>query len=295
MKQAETPADLPKLLQADPNLLEELFDEVRLVETESACLCTVQNGQVVPGPRRCYAQWRRSGPCPNCVARKACEAGRRMVKLEYVDENYYFVIAQPLEVAGKAYALELVTNITTRMATDGGAARQDSFVQDLSRQLEAVSEHEAFTGLYSKAYLERRLQAQLARAGGEPLYLCVFDIDGFHSINAFYGHVQGDAVLLKFAELLRQALAGRAGYAARFDGDEFALVLENADEQMCVELMRQVQQAFASHLFCVAEMKFHATASAGLANVSGAAGFAQALQMARAARKQTATGGKNGG
>ena len=67
-------------------------------------------------------------------------------------------------------------------------------------QLEAVSEHEAFTGLYSKAYLEHEVQARLEQ-GGQPLYLAVFDIDNFRYINEFYGHVQGDAVLLISSEL----------------------------------------------------------------------------------------------
>lgn len=264
-----------------------LFDEVRIVEAESGRACAFAQGRLLPA-----GQQRRTPAHGQCAAAEACRTGQRRVKLEYAGGRYYFVVAQPVSIAGGLYALELVTDITSRTITDEGLAAPENFVQAMSHQLEAISEQEAFTGLYSKSYLERRLQAQLASAGQKPLYLCVFDIDEFHSINAYYGHVQGDAVLLKFAELLRQALGGRAGYAARFDGDEFALVLENATGEECAALMRRIQQAFADHLFCVAEMKFHARASAGLADVSGAASFAQALELARAARRAD---GKSGG
>ena len=263
--------------------LEALFDQVRLVEAETGRVCAWQANGPAATEQHCCRLWNRSARCSDCAAQKACAAGQRMAKLDYSNEQYYLLIAQPLRWQGADYALELVTDLTDRLLTQDGLAQRESFVQDLSRQLEAVSEHEAFTGLYSKAYLEHEVQARLEQ-GGQPLYLAVFDIDNFRYINEFYGHVQGDAVLLKFTELLRAALAGTGGFAARFDGDEFAVVLPGGDLAAWNAWAEQVQRRFAEYLFRVAEMRFHASASVGVAGIGAGADFALALEETRARR-----------
>lgn len=272
------------VLLGEGGLLETLFDQARLIEAETGRVCVLRAEGPVPTAQRCYQFWNRSARCRDCAVQKACTSGERTVKLDYSDERYYLLIAQPLLWQGAEYALELVTDLTDRLLTQDGMARRESFVQDLSRQLEAISEHEAFTGLYSKAYLEHEVQTRLKHHDDPSLYLAVFDIDDFHYINEFYGHVQGDAVLLKFSELLRSALAGKGSCAARFDGDEFAVILAGGSEEEHTALLRQIQQQFAGHLFRVAEMQFHASASVGMAEISSAADFAQALEWARARR-----------
>ena len=284
-----TSAMLRQLMECEG--LYKLFDEVRLMEVATGSLFDLRDGSLVPTGKKCYTRWNHCGLCRNCVARKAAEEGRRTVKFEYCDNNYYMVIAQPLHLGCGAYALELITNITERVVTETGFAQKETFIHDLTAQLEAISEHEAFTGLYSKAYLERDVQARLTGADSRPLYLAVFDVDDFRYINDFYGNVQGDTVLQKFSEMLSAALAGQQGYAARIDGDEFALVLDTADPAVCVELAQKLKDDFAAHVFRVAEMKFRASVSIGVVEISAAANVAQALEWARARRKANAKPG----
>lgn len=253
-----------------------LFDEVRIVEAGSGRVCLPEEGGLAPTGPQCGARWHRGDPA-GCCAQEACRSGQRRVKLEYADERCYFVIAQPVSVEGRACALELITDITARTVTDDGLAAPEGLVQALTRQLETISEREAFTGLYSRAHAVRDVERRL-RAGGR-LYLGLFDLDDFKYINDFYGHVQGDSVLQKFAGLLQQTVSG-GGYAARVGGDEFVVVFAGGDGEACLARMEAVRRQLGEHQFRVEEMSFRATVSYGLAEVGGAGSFAQALALA---------------
>ena len=60
--------------------------------------------------------------------------------------------------------------------------------------------------------------------------LVVFDVDAFKQINDSYGHVQGDLCLAEIAECIKKAYAN-FGYCYRIGGDEFCVLLKNADKE----------------------------------------------------------------
>lgn len=74
-------------------------------------------------------------------------------------------------------------------------------------------------------------------------YLVLIDIDDFKQINDQYGHMFGDEVIAKTAEILRSVTHTR-GMAGRFGGDEFMLVLENVPTE---EDMRRIMKVIAKH------------------------------------------------
>ena len=77
--------------QAEEELrqLRKVFRSVRLLTQENVCS---------PGGRRpCYAQWKRTRPCENCVARRALEEKGRKSKLEYLDKELYQVTASYIQ------------------------------------------------------------------------------------------------------------------------------------------------------------------------------------------------------
>jgi diguanylate cyclase (GGDEF)-like protein len=60
--------------------------------------------------------------------------------------------------------------------------------------------------------------------------LMVLDVDRFKSINDGYGHSEGDRALSLIAAALKAAMADRRGFLSRIGGDEFAILLTNAEE-----------------------------------------------------------------
>ncbi len=68
------------------------------------------------------------------------------------------------------------------------------------------------------------------------VYLIIMDVDDFKKINDTYGHMYGDEVLAKVAEIISGVLKGR-GMAGRFGGDEFMVVLEGVNTEAELRLI----------------------------------------------------------
>jgi diguanylate cyclase len=89
--------------------------------------------------------------------------------------------------------------------------------------------HDQLTGLANRSGLERAIRAwQLRDDRRGPLAFFYLDLDGFKPVNDRHGHAAGDALLRMVAGRL-QGLAADGGVAARIGGDEFVLLLPEAD------------------------------------------------------------------
>ncbi|WP_404446553.1 GGDEF domain-containing protein [Sutcliffiella horikoshii] len=104
---------------------------------------------------------------------------------------------------------------------------------------------------------------------GKEFYLALADIDKFKSINDKYGHVTGDKVLRQIGEIFTTVLSTKQGKAFRYGGEEFALILYYKEEAEVKELLAEIKQAVASHVFLDNGEAFHVTMSFGSGNQNG--------------------------
>ncbi|MDE1964434.1 MAG: PAS domain S-box protein [Xanthomonadaceae bacterium] len=102
--------------------------------------------------------------------------------------------------------------------------------KQLYERIEHEALHDALTGLPNRRALIRHLDEAMARTRrrGRPLALLFMDLDGFKHMNDTLGHDFGDAVLHRFAEILRAAVR-ETDFVARLAGDEFVILLEDLD------------------------------------------------------------------
>jgi diguanylate cyclase (GGDEF)-like protein len=114
---------------------------------------------------------------------------------------------------------------------------------DEARQLARV---DPLTGLGNRRAFDEALDAELARArrAKAPLSLLVGDLDGFKEINDRYGHVVGDDCLRDAATAL-QAAVRTPDLCFRWGGDEFAVLLTDADETVARTLAARLEKAVA--------------------------------------------------
>lgn len=101
--------------------------------------------------------------------------------------------------------------------------RGEAFYHDLA-------EHDSLTGLHNaRAFVDRYRRAlDHAAAAGEPLAMILVDVDKLKEINDKLGHEAGNLALIQVADALRHSKRA-ADVAARWGGDEFAILLEAAD------------------------------------------------------------------
>ncbi|MFM0739556.1 GGDEF domain-containing protein [Paraburkholderia xenovorans] len=102
----------------------------------------------------------------------------------------------------------------------------------LHAQLERQSATDPLTGLLNRrafGILHAKTQER-ARRLGQPLTMLIVDLDHFKTINDRFGHDTGDRVLVDFAERVT-AVLGPNDHLARFGGEEFAILLADANAQ----------------------------------------------------------------
>lgn len=94
-------------------------------------------------------------------------------------------------------------------------------------ELERLTNVDGLTGLSNRRYFDQYLSSECNRAArdGQPLSLLMVDVDHFKLFNDAYGHVGGDEVLKAVAAVLQRTARRPADVAARFGGEEFALVM----------------------------------------------------------------------
>jgi diguanylate cyclase len=104
------------------------------------------------------------------------------------------------------------------------------------------------TGLSNRHGLQRAVDARVATTSSlEGVALLAVDVDHFKKINDSHGHVIGDKVLLKIAEILRTHIKSE-DIAARLGGDEFAVVLPATSLPEAVALAEKIRTAVSRML-----------------------------------------------
>jgi diguanylate cyclase (GGDEF)-like protein len=95
-----------------------------------------------------------------------------------------------------------------------------------SARLERIAFVDSLTGLYNRAFFQREIVAEVARARreGKSMALCIADIDDFKRFNTEFGYEAGNQVLAEAARQLRGGLRPFDS-VARWGGEEFALLL----------------------------------------------------------------------
>ncbi|MHC4779460.1 MAG: GGDEF domain-containing protein [Planctomycetota bacterium] len=149
----------------------------------------------------------------------------------------------------------------------------------LEEELRHRANFDSLTGVYSRPCLMEKLERSIteSRESGVPLTLCLCDLDQLKVINDTHGHREGDRVLETFGKLVSDNI-GWEGFAGRYGGDEFLIVLPAVDAGRAEELVEGVRRALAGHSFELeGGGRFRATSTFGLASLSDAIETSRAL------------------
>lgn len=152
-------------------------------------------------------------------------------------------------------------------------------------RLTVLSGSDPLTGLANRRSFDAALEHSLARAGrsGRPLSLLMIDVDHFKNFNDRFGHLCGDACLKMVAAAVAHHAHRPDDLAARFGGEEFALILPDTDSQGAATIAEGVRALVKSSRASSADPACESiSVSVGVATVSGL-GKVDATQLIEAA------------
>ncbi|MEZ8143998.1 diguanylate cyclase [Enterovibrio sp. FF113] len=120
------------------------------------------------------------------------------------------------------------------------------------------------TKVYNRAALDDRLEHEYRCwiRYETPFCLAMIDIDHFKSVNDQYGHLVGDKVLKVVARTIHQCLRD-TDFIARFGGEEFVVLLPDADEETRKTLLTKVRETVAKLPFKFKDSRLTVTVSIG--------------------------------
>ena len=183
---------------------------------------------------------------------------------------YAFSQSEKLSIENSEILLELKDmNLKLESEVEKRTADLEKRTEDLQlalKEVEMLSNIDYLTGLPNRRHMI--YQIEKAILSGEGFHIAVADIDHFKNINDTYGHDVGDQVLVELSQLITEFLGDR-GVIGRWGGEEFLILLHEADKQNAMALSNQILKLVTQNVFSPVEAKISLTIGMSLYDKKG--------------------------
>ena len=117
-------------------------------------------------------------------------------------------------------------------------------LNDKTVKLGELAIKDQLTNLYNRHFFNEIIEKETSRAERrtEPLSFMMIDIDGFKKINDTLGHLTGDKILVEAAASIKNTVR-ESDIVFRFGGDEFLIILINADCDMATGMVQRIMDS----------------------------------------------------
>lgn len=165
----------------------------------------------------------------------------------------------------------------------------------IEEELRKLASHDALTGLLNRrALLEvGEIEFGRARRYGYPLSIILLDCDHFKRVNDSFGHDVGDKVLMRFAEILKDAIRD-ADHVSRLGGEEFVVILPHTSLDGAMQLAERLRLSIVDAPIKAGSAEIWCTASFGVAELmTDDLTFTNLLNIADKAMYKAKASGRN--
>lgn len=160
-------------------------------------------------------------------------------------------------------------------------------------ELQSLASIDSLTSVYNRRYIFKQLKIEACRVfrGKGELSIILIDLDFFKKINDSYGHPVGDAVLQKVAKTIQDNIR-EYDTLGRYGGEEFLVVLPNANTTNALEIAERVRKSIESLVIEYNKQIIPITISCGVSTLSSSETSIE--QLIKIADKALYTAKENG-
>lgn len=140
---------------------------------------------------------------------------------------------------------------------------------EANRKLQEMANVDGLTQIFNRRVFQNLVTREFYRSQryGHPLSCIMIDLDTFKEINDHEGHLVGDQVLREVAGLLQGSLR-KTDFVARYGGDEFVVILPEADSKAAAVLAEKLRHTVEQRNFDIEGRSIHLTISLGVSTLS---------------------------
>lgn len=220
-----------------------LYDMIRVVDPISKNVIQYDDVGQKSYTSICFDYWKNGTMCPNCVSSRAMNEKDTFIKVEYNKDKIYMVLASPVKVIDKDYIVEMLKDITETGIVPDLKGKTIEEINEIIEKLNQEVITDELTQVFNRRYLNERLPVDIYAAvkNKAKLSVIMLDIDCFKSFNDNYGHLAGDAVIRKIADIVKTKIRKTNDWVARFGGEEFFISLPGADKKAAYRIAEEIR------------------------------------------------------
>ncbi|MBO7573284.1 MAG: GGDEF domain-containing protein [Bacilli bacterium] len=165
-------------------------------------------------------------------------------------------------------------------------------LKEFTDHYEYVSMHDSLTGLANQNLLAKYLEDIYDNKDQYQNLGCLFvDVDAFKNVNDMYGHLFGNVVLIKIADILSEE---KSAFVCRWGGDEYVICFKNIEEERLIRIGEKYRAIISACTF-KEQPDFHITVSIGavILPIDESFNFNHVLDLADKANRTAKKKGKD--
>lgn len=218
----------------------------------------------------CYELWKKNSHCANCVSMRAANENDTFLKIEYNKDKIFMVLATPIVLSGVTYIVEMLKDISETGIVPDLKGKSIQEINDIIEHLNQAVITDDLTQIYNRRFINEKLPVDLytTSLNDGVLSAMLIDIDEFKSINDANGHIMGDNVLQRAAQILKNNTRGTRDWVARYGGDEFLMVLPETDNKAAFRIAETIRQQIQQEIFELRGSRVSLTISCGVSTIS---------------------------
>lgn len=256
-------------LLSEKNYLTKVFDGVRVVDPIKKVVVK-QNRMMLDKGNKCFILCEKENTCDNCISIRAYNENHCVMKIEYINNRIYMIMATPIDMNSSLLVIETFKDITEcNISEFNGVITTEDLHKKLNKieKMNKLVVTDELTQCYNRRYINEKLPVDMenAKKESEELSIALIDVDYFKNINDKYGHLVGDLILKELINIIQSNIRSTVDWIARYGGEEFLIVFNGTPKELAYKLSRKIKMLVEKNIFKYEDININITISIGIA------------------------------